>query len=108
MPKVILSDFSSDHAQVLADAALYYQTSMGPQFVLEGIPTIQIGHETYEDILVKNGFATSVTNAKGFAQFVEKLEEIDQVSKKDLLKSLGVKENWADRLENIIKEITSL
>lgn len=48
MPKVLLSDFSSDHALLLADIALYYQTSMSALFALAKIPTVQIGHEVYE------------------------------------------------------------
>ena len=30
IPRIIISDLSSDNAQVIADAAFYYQTSMGP------------------------------------------------------------------------------
>ncbi len=104
MPQVILSDFSSDHAQVLADAAFYYQTSMGPQFVLEGIPTVQIGHETYEDILVRNHLAPTVTNAEGFAQVIGTLEKMNKMPQQDLLSSLGIKEDWPKVLENVIKE----
>jgi hypothetical protein len=104
-PKVILSDFSSDLAQVLADAALYYQTSMCLQFILEGIPTIQIGHETYEDILVKNNLASTVTNAREFVRVVKILEEIGIMPQKDLMCSLGIKQDWANRLEDIINEI---
>ncbi|CAF4639264.1 unnamed protein product, partial [Rotaria magnacalcarata] len=29
---------TSDQAQIVADAALYYQTSMAPQFSLIGLP----------------------------------------------------------------------
>jgi hypothetical protein len=107
MPKVILSDFSSDNAQVLADAAFYYQTSMGPQFVLEGIPTIQIGHETYEDILVRNHLAPTVTNAEGLTQVIRNLEKMGKMPQEDLLNSLGIKENWPTMLENAIKESIS-
>lgn len=107
MPKLILSNFSSDHAQVLADAALYYQTSMGPQFVLEGIPTIQIGHETYEDILVRNHLAPTVTSANGFAEVIKTLEKMGTMPQEDLLNSLGIKQDWPNRLEAIIKESVS-
>ncbi len=57
----------------MADAAFYYQTSMGPQFVLAGIPTVQIAHETYQDILVKNKLSPSVTDVE---QFLDVLDEI--------------------------------
>lgn len=104
MPKIVLSDFSSDNAQILADAAFYYQTSMGPQFVLEGIPTIQIGHETYKDILVRNHLALSVTNADMLAQVIGNLEKMDKMPREDLLSSLGIKEDWPERLEKAIKK----
>jgi hypothetical protein len=104
MPKIILSDFSSDDAQVLADAAFYYQTSMGPQFVLEGIPTVQIGHETYEDILVRNHLAPTVINAEGFAQVIRNLEKMKETIQKDLiLSSLGIKEDWPKVLEKVVE-----
>lgn len=104
MPKIILSDFSSDDAQVLADAAFYYQTSMGPQFALVGIPTVQIGHETYEDILVRNHLAPSVTTAKGLVEVIANLDQMGKTPKENLLTNLGIKENWLETLENAIQE----
>lgn len=65
-PEVIVSDFSSDDAQILADVAFYYQTSMAAQFIFSGIPTVQVGHETYDDILVRNQLAPTVTNSEEF------------------------------------------
>ncbi|MBM3184408.1 MAG: hypothetical protein FJZ64_03790, partial [Chlamydiae bacterium] len=41
---LVLSPFTTEKAQILADVALYYQTSMGPQFAIAQIPAIQIGH----------------------------------------------------------------
>ncbi len=104
MPKIILSDFSSDQAQVLADAAFYYQTSMGPQFVLAGIPTVQIGHETYEDILVRNQLAPSVTSAAQLAQVSKTLEKTSDKPKDLILSSLGIREEWSQILVNAIRE----
>jgi hypothetical protein len=104
LPKVVVSDFSSDQAQILADAAFYYQTSMGPQFVLGGIPAIQIGHETYEDILVRNHLAPSVTTAEGFIQAIDNLDKKSQTPQKDLLNSLGISQDWLQALEDGFKE----
>lgn len=104
MPKIIISDFSSEAAQVLADAALYYQTSMGPQFVLEKIPTIQVGHETYEDILVRNHLAPTVTDANGLIEAIKDLDKNKKMSEESLLNSLGIKEDWPTRLENAINK----
>ena len=109
MPKIILSDFSSDNAQVIADAAFYYQTSMGPQFVLEGIPTVQIGHETYEDILVRNHLAPTVTSATQFARVVGNLESgiKEKIQTDIILSSLGIREDWSDVLGQAIKDSIS-
>lgn len=104
IPKIILSDFSSDHAQILGDFAFYFQTSMGPQFVLAGIPVVQIGHEKYPDILVRNG-APSVSKVEEFVQLVGDLEAIHRISKKDMINILGYKEDWLDRLVNGIDEM---
>ncbi|HEV8052000.1 MAG TPA: hypothetical protein VGP47_05860, partial [Parachlamydiaceae bacterium] len=99
LPRVVVSNFSSDQAQVLADAALYYQTSMGPQFVLEGIPTIQIGHETFDDILVRNHLAPSVTSVTGLIQAMESLDQAKAISPQDILSSLGIREDWQETLQ---------
>ena len=100
MPQIILSDFSADEAQLIADAALYYQTSMAPQFVLAGIPTIQIGHEIYEDILVKSGAALTVNSPLELVDALVNFEKTNKPSLRDFLDYLGFKEDWPQRLEN--------
>lgn len=109
MPAIIISNFSSDTAQVIADAAFYYQTSMGPQFVLAGIPTFQIGHEIYKDILVRNHLAYSVTNVTEFVHVVKSLKEGVKEKRQDqlILSGLGIREDWFKVLEGAIKECVS-
>ena len=107
-PKIIFSDFNSNEAQLLADGALYYQTSMGPQFVLAGLPTIQIGHETYEDILVRNRLAPSVTTVDQWISAVDGLSRQQQdISKEVVLEGLGIKTDWLQVLETTLKEHSS-
>lgn len=99
-PRLFLSDLHSEEAQAVADAALYYQTSMGPQLVLAGIPTIQIGHETYEDVLVRNGLSTPVTTVDQLIQVIDTLGQKQQeISPQALLESLGIKKEWLHLLE---------
>lgn len=106
-PQCIVSDFKSDRAQVIADAAMYYQTSMGPQFVLAGIPTIQIGHETYPDILVRSGLSPSVTDADGFIRFLDKQNSADANTQRALIyEGLGIKANWGEILLKSCKIIS--
>jgi hypothetical protein len=108
IPKIVISNFSSDEAQIVADGALYYQTSMGPQFVLAGIPTMQIGHETYEDILVKNDLIPSITNVDQLLEALGTLKEKQiEVPQKVLFNGLGIKEDWLQILEQTIKTANS-
>ena len=60
--QIIFSNKSASEMLLIADSALYYQTSMGPLFALAGIPSIQVGHKVYEDILVKEGLCYVVTH----------------------------------------------
>lgn len=104
-PAIILSDFSSDDAQIIADTAMYYQTSMGPQFVLAGIPTIQIGHETFEDILVKNNLSPSVTNVNQLICAINQIAEPKKESERELiLEDLGIKSSWLSNLKNALSQ----
>lgn len=104
-PRMILSDFSSDDAQIIADGALYYQTSMGPQFVLEGIPTIQVGHETFKDILVRNRLSPSVTDVDQLISVIDGLtHQKKEISREVILEGLGIKPNWLPILEEAIKD----
>lgn len=104
-PKMFLSDSHSEDAQILADAAFYYQTSMGPQFLLAGIPIIQIGHETYEDILVKNKLSPSVTKRDAFIDILDHLSDTpSNIPHQVILEGLGIKTNWLEVLQTAIKE----
>lgn len=100
-----ISEFNSDDAQVVADGMFYYQTSMGPQFVLAGIPTIQAGHNTYEDILVKNGLCSTVTNVDGLMSALARLQGnvLVESSNEAIMQGLGISSDWANRLECAIK-----
>lgn len=103
-PKMILSDLVSDDAQIIADGAFYYQTSMGPQFVLADIPTIQVGHETFEDILVRNQLSPSVTDVGQFITVIDGLtHQKKEIPREVILKGLGIQADWLPTLEKAIK-----
>jgi len=105
VPRFFISELNSDDAQVVADGMLYYQTSMGPQFVLAGIPTIQVGHNIYEDILVKNALCSVAIDANEFLHAVTHLQrDVEVESGYEAIKQgLGISSDWADRLEQAIK-----
>lgn len=100
-PKIVVSDVNSDDAQIIADVAMYYQTSMGPQFVLAGIPTIQVGHETFEDLLVKRNLCSSAPDVEHLLKAIHQLrEDIDP----DLIyQGLGIKADWLQRLKLMLE-----
>ncbi|CAF2645700.1 unnamed protein product [Rotaria sp. Silwood2] len=99
---------TSDQAQIVADAALYYQTSMAPQFVLLGLPTMQVGHETYHDVLVKFNLCYTATNATelvvGLTQMKERSELSDKTQqRKELIyNAIGYTPDWPNNLHRII------
>ena len=102
-PPLLFSSFSSDSAQVLADAILYFQTSMGPQFALAGIPPIQVGHVVYEDLLVREGLCATATDTDSLIKAVHgdvKVESSDEA----IRKGLGICPDWADRLEKALND----
>lgn len=99
IPSILVPDYSLDDAQVLADAILYYQTSAAPQFVLAGIATLQVGHNTFEDLLIKNGVASSLTAPETFAKSLISLEvNSEECSIERVYDALGVRKDWSDRL----------
>ena len=103
MPKFGLSTLSTEDAQSIADVALYYQTSMGPLFALAGIPTMQIGHETFSDILVKNHLAPSVTTSEELINaIVDHKTGTYTINKALLYEKLGIRKNCKDLLEQAI------
>ncbi len=69
---------------------------MGPQFALAGIPIIQVGHNTYEDILVRNHLCPSATTSSEFVKaFLEvKPEAISEERQQLLFKGLGITSDW--------------
>ena len=103
-PKIIVSDFSSDTAQIVADGALYYQTSMGPQFAIAGIPTVQVAHETYEDILVRNNLCSKVTSGDELIAAIAQLPNFSTVApvKGPLFDALGIRQDWLAVLKKTI------
>ena len=101
---------NSDQAQIVADAALYYQTSMAPQFALLDLPIMQVGHEVYEDILVKHQLCHTATNsielARGFTEMKRRTESLSKLEERQQLiyNSIGYTSNWSENLHRIIFE----
>jgi len=101
---VFLSDLSLEQAQQMADVALYYQTSMSPLFVLAGIPTLQVGHQPYEDLLVKYNLISSVTRQEDFIAALEHVE-YQSICRQKVMGSLGLQNNWLEILLHLQQNI---
>ncbi len=94
-----ISDTTSDAAQILADGALYFQTSMGPQFLLAAIPTAQVGHKLYDDILIRSGLVTSVTTKEALTTTISSFQDVQQpIAKEFHYQGLGIRMDWAKKL----------
>jgi len=92
-----VSEISTEEAQIAADGMLYYQTSLAAQFVLAGIPTIQVSHAVYADLLVKEGLCSVVTNVEEFCCAISVL---DAPSEHEVIEQgLGLRVDWAERLK---------
>lgn len=93
------SNMSVEEAMVAADFAIYYQTSLAAQFALAGIPTIQAGHEVYEDVLVRNGLCETAHSAEELKRALENAKVSDE---SQLLEELGYRSNWPELLEQAL------
>lgn len=96
---LILSEKTTPDMLTLCDGVLYFQTSMAPQFVLAGIPTLQIGKEPYQDLLVRQDLIPVVTSSK---ELLKELSSLEPPSEAGLLDSLGIAPDWPDRLEQAL------
>jgi hypothetical protein len=99
---------NSDQAQIVADGALYYQTSMAPQFALLGLPTMQVGHEIYQDVLVKHQLCHTATNTTELAAGLAAMKKRDGSSndarqrKQLIYNAIGYTPEWPNNLRRII------
>jgi hypothetical protein len=94
--RFIVSDISTIEALAISDGAFYYQTSMGAQFVLGGIPLVaQVGHEVYPDMLIRAGFPSITTKSELEEALTKKAE---RGNLQLLEKELGKDSNWKQNL----------
>jgi hypothetical protein len=97
---IFVSKTTSEESLLLADAVLYYQTSMAPQFALAGIPAIQVGHDTYPDILIRNNLAPSATTTEKFLEAVKACAKPPKNGK--ILADLGISPHWLVHLKSAL------
>lgn len=100
-PRRLISNMPLDDALVLADTVLYFQTSMAPLFALAKIPTVQIGHEVYPDILVKSQLCLTVNSEKELAEALTNMPP-NQHEGCEIEEKLGIRSNWLATLEGLL------
>lgn len=99
-PELIISKLNTNQALVIADAVIYHQTSMGPQFVLAGIPVIQVAREPYEDILVKNELCFIANSGDDFSFALNTIKSGQfEIPSEKIQIGLGLNEDWSTILE---------
>jgi hypothetical protein len=96
-----MSTMSSEEAQIRADAIFYFQTSMAPQFVLAGIPTFQVGHEPYADLLVRTKVIPVITSSDDFKEALE--GRLLSPCSGDFLHELGISIDWQKNLDEFFQ-----
>ena len=97
----IVSDLPTSKSLAIADRVFYYQTSMAAQFVFAEIPSvIQVGHETYPDLLIRAGFP-SVTSAQQLTQVLS--SNAQSIKTQPLEKELGIDPKWKENLFKITR-----
>lgn len=107
-PQILFSPLTSDQALCIADETWYFQTSMSPQFALLGIPSIQIG-VSFDDILVKNQLAPSVTSSTHFLKTLkdeDRKKPLNALQIKLIQEKLGLQVDWLQKLEECIESCT--
>lgn len=105
---LFISRTNSDEAMVLAEGALYFQTSMNIEFYVARIPTImQISREPYRDILVRNRLCPSVSSP---AEFYEALhaKPVPEKSDEEIEEMVGITPKWPLVLEDALKRALSV
>ncbi|GAB4230722.1 MAG: hypothetical protein Tsb0021_08850 [Chlamydiales bacterium] len=94
--RFVISDLSTHDALTISDGVLYFQTSMAAQCVFGGIPSIaQIGHEVYEDTLVRSGFPT-IKSATDLSHFLRGQQKMPSTN--NLKSELGMDTHWRQNL----------
>jgi len=104
-PQLLVSQWNSSDVQVVAGKMLYYQTSMAPQFALAGIPTIQVGHEVYDDLLVRERLCLVATSGVALCEALK--EDSTLPSAVTIKKGLGMDDHWEKRLVEAVQKITA-
>jgi len=104
-PQITLSQGSFSEALIVADSAAYYQTSAAPKFLMMGIPTMQIGHEPYDDVLTRYQLIPSATEAKSFLIGLHSLREPNAECIERVYDQLGINKEWPDVFTQFVQHL---
>ncbi len=100
----VVSDVDFDSAIAIADTACYYQTSASSFFPLIDLPAFQIGHEQFDDILIRNDLCPFVGTATELDNFLNTSDNRFSINDlKQVYEILGADPEWKDHLRHIVK-----
>lgn len=103
-PKVAISSSPFNDALTAADLALYYQTGAAAKFMLVGVPTAQIGHEPFKDLLVRNGFCPAINESNQFLDLFKNFPTSPtEETHNKILNESGIDPSWADNLADVLQ-----
>lgn len=108
-PHIIFSkEPTSGLALQIADVVFYHQTSESPTYPLVEIPCIQVG-KRFNDLVVSNGAGFSAETPSEFLLALTEIKRqsatLNKQNRDRIIKALGYRENWRERLSGIIKEL---
>ena len=72
---------------------------------LAGIPTIQVGHEVYDDLLVRERLCLVATSGVALCEALK--EDSTLPSAVTIKKGLGMDDHWEKRLVEAVQKITA-
>lgn len=99
---MILSTFSFEKAAAFADIGLYYQTSASPTLLLAGVPLIQVGHQPFNELCVREGLIPVCGNIEDLNIAIQKIRtrSIDFVKLRTII---GYDPDWPEGVENALQ-----
>lgn len=109
-PEVVLSKVKFDEAVVVADAAMYYQTTANVKCLLGGINTFQVAYDTqkarhvpFDDVLTRNRLCAKTVTQDEFLQALEqKPAPIDE--ERVYTELLGINREWQRILTSLLAD----
>ena len=105
--QILLSFLTTPELLTVADAVIYAQTSLGPQFAYAEIPTIQMMDPPYQDVLVTHQLCSTATSGdtllKALNEIIQGTWRAPDLSALD--QAIGFDPEWEKHLVDAVREV---